>query len=99
MSLEIAKEIYSQIMAQRVIAWSWGFNTPMSIGPDESHYGGLEFKVNGAILKGKVEVLLMPSDTYKVTGYNRKGTKKFEYTDIYCDQLVEIIDKEVETKC
>lgn len=88
--LNIAKEIYSQISYNTPVFWSWGGHAFKALPR------GLEFKVNGMKHKGTVRIELTYSDTYNVSFIkNKKVTKS--YTDIYCDQLLTLIDETVET--
>lgn len=95
--MNIAKEILNQLKHNIAIYWSWGPSALVDLGKPEGTLGGLQFSVQGAKFKGKVRVLLMPSDTYRIIGINRLGNEKFRFDDIYCDELVNVIDKQVET--
>jgi hypothetical protein len=61
---------------------------------------GLKFTVQGAKFIGQVLVILEPDDVYSVLfgEVTEEGwLLKEVYTNIYCDQLVELIDEYVET--
>jgi hypothetical protein len=96
---QVAVEIYSQLMINKIIPLSWGINFTSYHGKNENSLGGLSFKVKGRKFKGYVDVDLMPDDTYRITFKKiRMATITFEkvINDVYCDNLVEIIDNEVE---
>jgi hypothetical protein len=104
-NLEIANTILDQIRAtDRMALWAWGAKDFMALnGSDdkakEVSLGGVQFKVNGAKHKGTVVVNLMANDTYTVTiGSVRKGEWKVKTItdDVYCDNLMEIIDGLIE---
>lgn len=69
---------------------------------DITHAGGLVFQVNGLKHKQKVMIRLKYNDTYHVEIGNiirgswvkKKNSK--EYSEVYFDQLVDIIDDMVE---
>jgi hypothetical protein len=56
----------------------------------------LRFKVNAYHHKGHVYIGVNGSDLYNVWLTTTKGTIKKEIKDLYFDQLVEVIDKEIE---
>ena len=59
----------------------------------------MTFRVSGLKFKGIVKIILNWSDTYTVQLVkNQKGAEviKAEKSDIYCDQLTEIVDNLVE---
>lgn len=106
-SKQIAQTILEQIKAAGLqIMWSWGAKNFVALGEKQLpcgglQLGGLEFRVNGRIFKGIVQVRLMANDTYTVVllkpykgVYNVKG----EFKDVYCDNLTYVIDSAVETK-
>jgi hypothetical protein len=63
----------------------------------EGFLGGLQFMVSGAVLKGKVRVWLHASDTYTLHFINRRGDIVNTITDVYFEDLAQIIDREVES--
>jgi hypothetical protein len=103
---QIAKTIFGQLMLLgAAVPMSWGIHAkkivPRTELNDTPHLGGLLFKVQGRLFKGHVLVRLLPSDTYQVDfGHLRKGkfNTKDSVSDVYFDQLAEIIDRKVETK-
>jgi hypothetical protein len=93
----IANTIREQIFVTDPMAlWAWGATNFTSLHNDGVILGGLGFKVRGAKFKGIVKVKLMPSDTYNVELETLKGVVKKIITDVYCDQLMTIIDREIE---
>ena len=85
------KETLSQLNVIPQILWSWGMNDLTNV-----QNKGLLFKVQGHHHKGYVFITLSFMDTYTVRIVGMDGTIKDTYTDVYCDQLVEIIDNRVE---
>lgn len=105
-TMEIAKTILEQIKAtDRAALMAWGARNfvSMSEGTFEGHgqLGGIMFMVNGLKFRGKVVIRLMASDTYTIeTGRIYKGEWKRSrlVDDIYCDNLVDVIDALIEKK-
>lgn len=90
----------------RAVLWSWGAHAYKAVQSGQltdsfgNHCGTLVFKVNGRLRKGHVAIALMPNDTYTVHyGSLRKGTFKVAKTqsDVYVDNMMDVIDREVET--
>ncbi len=89
-SLEIARTIQSQLMGMgKIKVWSWGAHAWTVVE------NGLAFKVQGFKFKGIVKIVLMPSDTYTIQFIKNKKVEK-EYTEVYFDQQVDLIDEYVE---
>lgn len=89
-NIEIAKTIRTQLFAHgKIKVWSWGSHAWTAIN------NGLAFKVQGFKLKGVVKIVLMPSDTYKIE-FIKAGKVIKELTDVYFDQLTDLIDATVE---
>jgi hypothetical protein len=89
-SLEVAKTIQQQLFAfGKMKVWSWGSNSWKVIS------NGLSFRVQGFKFKGVVQVTLTPFDTYKVEFIKAKKVIQ-EFTDVYFDELTNIIDATVE---
>ena len=93
MSIEqtkIARTIQAQLFAAgKSIVWSWGANSWTALP------NALAFKVHGFKLTGIVKITLMPSDTYTIELIkNKKVIKTIE--DVYCDELTNVVDNEVE---
>ena len=76
-----------------IIFWSWGCEKRINFADKV-----LFIKVNGRYYKFWVAVTLEASDTYTVTFFKRDFTVKAQITEVYCDQLVEVIDDAVETR-
>lgn len=85
---------YEQIVSgNETIVMSWGAFSFKGVSNK-----GLIFAVKGAIHKGFVLVTLNFMDTYDIHLINSKGEQVGDsVTDIYFDQLTEIIDGLVET--
>ena len=79
----------------------WGLTKPMAIdeGYHKDHFAGLQFKVTGALFRGKVRVMLHYSDTYTIYTASPRGKEwtKLE-GNIYADQLAAILDNHIERK-
>ena len=90
--MTIIKEIRRQIFAGGVIkVMSWGANSWTAI----DQYT-LRFKVQGFLHKGFVTVCLTPMDVYEVKLLKNNGTVVKTIENVYCDELTEIIDNNVE---
>jgi hypothetical protein len=87
------------------VIWSWGASAYRSFDAKAlpglgSHMGGLFFRVRGALFQGQVFIALHPSDTYTICfGSLRAGklTIKHKVEGVHFDEMVDIIDKYVET--
>jgi|694.fasta_scaffold03804_49 hypothetical protein len=104
-SLEVAQIIQQQLYAGgRNKVWSWGANgwTHGKMPINEQGFGGenfLIFKVQGFLFKGMVRVILAWDDTYTVQLLKKEKGElvvKDEITNVYCDELTDIIDRKVE---
>lgn len=71
--------------------FSWGVSKLMNVQGK-----GLLMKVNGHHHKGYVLVTLDWMDTYEVHIISTHGNIKDTYTDIYFDELFEVIDNRIE---
>ena len=96
--MTIARTIISQIKTlDHMALFAWGFKNAFGLED------GVQFDVNGLKFKGKVIIKLNGSDLYDIT-FGRMNRKTFEFDvketaeDIYCDQLVEILDHYIEGK-
>lgn len=69
----------------------WGARNFNSVLESKEWSGGLQFWVDGFKFSGLVQVLLTWSDTYTI-----KLDTEIKLTDIYFDQLTEVIDSLVE---
>jgi len=83
--------IMSILRAQIVTVLSWGFHSAYVIKD------GLEFSVEGFLFQGDVQVVYEGgSDTFVVRLLNPDRTAKEEHTNVYLDNLVDVIDTAVE---
>lgn len=58
---------------------------------------GVTFKVNGFLLKGRVEIYLNEGkDLFEVSFYDKDENLIKQIDEVYFDQLVDVIDKNVE---
>ncbi len=104
MEMDIAKTIQQQIKypnAMKFFSWGGHAWTVLPAGKTDNgeNYtlGGLAFRVNGMKLKqGRVEVQLMGDDTYKVSFFNRLSRMIKTQSNVYFDELQELIDNVVE---
>lgn len=86
----MAQYIMQILHAQLMIVWSWGFNGASMIE------NGLSFKVEGFKFRGKVEVRYNEgTDLFDIRLVKNTKTVE-EITDVYADQLVNVIDNHVE---
>lgn len=75
-----------------VITMSWGFKSPTTLGNS-----GFMFKVNGFLHKGWVLITLAGNDTYTLRFFSNSFKEvKNKVTNVYCDELQERVDNEVE---
>lgn len=100
MNLHVARTILYQLQygktdggtKGRIAMMCWGVNgmTPME--------SGLGFKVQGAKIKGSVEIeYLAGHDHYDIKIYNTRKNLKEHFEGAYCMDLVELIDSAVES--
>lgn len=106
MSQTVAMQVANIIRSQLIrgsgvfVVGSWGAKNMTALEETENRSGALQFRVNGAKFKGYVKIELMWTDTYTVTLFKVvKGAVviKEVIEDVYCDNLVDIIDSRVET--
>ncbi len=89
--MSMADYIMSILKTQLFIVFSWGFHNARAIE------NGLQFNVQGFLFTGRVRVIYNGgSDTFTVKLLNPDGTTKEEHTDVYLDNLVDVIDGAVE---
>jgi len=89
--MEMAKYIISILKTNIPVIFSWGFNSPVALE------NGLRFNVNGFKHKGKVAVLYNEGlDLFNVEILTSGNDVIETITDLYFDQLIEIIDYRVE---
>ena len=104
MDRHVAETIMEQVKAFDPWAFAaYGAQGFVSLPENEKRLGGLDFKVNGRAHKGSVMISLMPNDTYMVQAYKyakSKGTVKIKtleiVKDVYCEQLVPVLDRIIE---
>ena len=92
-TMAIAETILEQIQfGDRYALWAWGATNFLALQETKDYQGGLEFQVNGLVLKGRVKVCLRWVDDYTIVfiNQNREVVKTTE--GIYCDMLVPVID-------
>lgn len=83
--------ILSIFRTQPVTVFSWGFHNAI---PTQN---GIRFYTDGFLHKGLVEVSLnYGKDLFEVRLFNIDGSLQSLTEDIYCDELVEVIDRLVE---
>lgn len=76
---------------QPITVFSWGFHNPVAI-PD-----GIRFSVDGFLHKGTVEVSLnLGKDLFEIRLLNEDSSLKSLTEDVFCDELVETVDRLVE---
>lgn len=88
---KIAVYIWNILRSKIQILWSWGFEDVKTIK------NGVTFKVNGFLLKGRVEIYLNEGkDLFEVSFYDKDENLIKQIDEVYFDQLVDVIDKNVE---
>jgi hypothetical protein len=94
--LEVAKSILFQLKAMgQVEMWSWGARD-FCVTPESKEFaGGLIFKTNGFKHKGWVSIKLR-NDLYHIFLTNNKGEVVKSFTEVYFDEMVNMIDEAVE---
>lgn len=73
------------------VFWSWGSHALTNLNGK-----GLRMTVSGFRHKGHVYILLNGADLFDVILTTNRGTVKQVFTDIYLDQLLELVDDAVE---
>lgn len=90
-NMEIAKYILAILRSQPNVVFSWGFHNAVALR------NGIGFRVQGFLFTGIVKVLYDEgSDTFTVRLENRDGSLHKEIKDVYCDEVVRVIDSNVE---
>jgi len=69
---------------------SWGAHNYFNLGR------GLRFNVQGNHFTGHVYIVLNGADLYDIYYCSNQGTIKEIKTDIYCEDLTDVIDRKVE---
>lgn len=89
--MEMALYIFSILRTQLSIVFSWGYNNPVALK------NGIKFRVNGFKHQGWVYVLYDEgADLFVIELYDTDLNKSKSIRDVYAEDLVDIIDKEVE---
>lgn len=79
-------------LRKNMISWCWGAEKFTKMNDF-----CLRFSVNGHLLKGLVYLVVNASDTFDVYYTSKQGKIVDISTDVYLDQIVEVIDNKVET--
>jgi hypothetical protein len=88
---EMAEYIYSILLSDKTIIWSWGFRTPTIVE------NGLKFRVSGFLFKGWVQIVYnQGADLFDIKLITVNGAEKKSLESIYFDELVRVIDDNVE---
>ena len=94
--LTIANEVNSILKNAGAVAWSWGIDNKTA-----TEYEGMAafaFTVQGFRHRGGVVVALNEAkDLYEVYFLNEKGEAVNVVEDVYLDELVSVLDREIET--
>ena len=92
-SMQIAQTILDQIRYfDRSALMAWGAKNFLALPESKEYHGGLRMNVNGLTFKGIVSVGLTWTDEYIVSFITKTGELQKEFTGVYCDNLVPIID-------
>lgn len=93
---QIAMTIRQQLYAGGVpVVWSWGTHEWLALPKTKNFDGGLQFRVQGRLYEGLVQVLLAYDDTYTL---KFPKTPDVQFTGVYFDMLTDLINGIVETK-
>ncbi len=104
-SREIAQTILEQIKyLDHMALMAWGSKHLIALSSEDRpngkrQIGGLQMTVNGMKFRGQVLIRLMANDTYTIecgTLFKTNWKMKHQLEDVYCEQLVEIIDSLIE---
>ena len=87
------QEIHSVVAGSGMTrAWSWGFRNPVEMKPDYCY----RFTVSGHHHKGHVYIFLNFLDLFDIYYTSNQGTIKKIKTNIFIDELIETLDKDIE---
>jgi hypothetical protein len=87
----MAEYIYSILLSDKTVIWSWGFRNPTIIE------NGLKFHVSGFLFKGWVQIVYnQGADLFDIKLITVKGDEKKSFESIYFDELIRVIDDNVE---
>lgn len=88
---KIAVYIWNILRSKIEVLWSWGFEDVKTIK------NGVTFKVNGFLLRGRVEIIYnSSSDLFDISFYDNDNKQVKMIEDVFFDQLVDSIDRNVE---
>ena len=95
---ELAAEILRQLGGNRFLAMT-GAKNLFAHPEKEGQLGGLSFKLPkfAGVKVNYVKIILTPLDVYHVSFgrvYGSKFTVISEHSDVYCDQLASLFEKE-----
>ena len=85
------KETLLLLNSGKMVYWSWGVSKAYNVDNK-----ALVLKVNGHHHKGYVVITLDYDDTYCVDIVSTRGNVKTTFTDIYFEDLVNVIDNRIE---
>ena len=89
--MNISSYILSILRMQPNIVFSWGFNRCHALS------NGIIFRVQGYLFKGWVKVIYVYGrDTFTVVLLNNSMKTVKEVEDVYLDNLIQVIDRNVE---
>lgn len=90
---EIVAEIHRQVMTMTPVPvrWSWGAD-----GWTDWDHKALRFRVRGHHHNGYIYIVLNGSDLYDIYLVSLKGNVKKEFTDIFGEDMPELIDNAIE---
>ena len=92
-----ARVTMSQLYAGgRNKVWSWGFKNAIAYNDKSKLTYALRFTVNGMLFKGHVYIVLNGGDLYDIYYCSNRGNIKMIDTDIFCEDLTDVIDRKVE---
>jgi len=86
-----ANYILKILRSNMSIFWSWGARAFVDLNGK-----GLRLTVSGHHHKGHLYIVLNGADLFDIYYCSNRGTIKDVHTDIFFDQLVEVIDNKIE---
>jgi len=90
------KELHNAILRTGGIRMSWGFNNACTIPNKNNEVIAYRFKVQGHHHKGYVYLFVNGMDLFDIYYTStHKNIKKIK-TDIYIDELIDILDTDIE---
>ena len=88
--MELARYILDCLSCQKMIVWSWGFNSPVALTD------GLQFKVQGFVFQGIVQILYNEGTDYFEIKLIKNNVVLVYIPDVEVSELIEVIDNHVE---